>query len=206
MSQMSDRRPNRRATRTRDDLQKAMGELAAKSGFEAVTVSMIVRRARVNRSTFYRHFLNKQDMLEQHLETLQRDVVAAIRQADRLGRGYPTEQPAGLVCIIKHVQEHALLFSAMFRHQGGDPFVGRFRELSERRHRHLLTEFGSRRERENPVSTMRLKYVSAAIVGVLAWWLENNQPLPVEQLALELSQINCAVSGLRGKLGAKSSA
>jgi len=39
----------------------ATGELVAKRGFEAVTIALIVKRARVSYKTFYKHFANKEE-------------------------------------------------------------------------------------------------------------------------------------------------
>ena len=56
-----------RVRRTRKLLTQALIEGTVEKGFAALTVRDITRRAMVNRSTFYRHYLDKYDLLEQHL-------------------------------------------------------------------------------------------------------------------------------------------
>ena len=43
-------------------------------GFASVTVSDITERAMVNRSTFYRHYLDKYDLLEHYLDDMSASV------------------------------------------------------------------------------------------------------------------------------------
>lgn len=54
-----------RVRRTRTTLQRALIELTVEKGFAAVTVRDICERAMVNRSTFYRHYIDKYDLLDQ---------------------------------------------------------------------------------------------------------------------------------------------
>ena len=59
-----------RVRRTRKLLTQALIEGTMEKGFAALTVRDITRRAMVNRSTFYRHYLDKYDLLEQHLNEI----------------------------------------------------------------------------------------------------------------------------------------
>lgn len=54
-----------RATKTRANIKNAFISLIDEKGFEALTVSDITRRAKINRGTFYLHFVDKYDLLEQ---------------------------------------------------------------------------------------------------------------------------------------------
>lgn len=59
-----------RVRRTRKLLQQAFIECTIEKGFAALTVRDITERAMVNRSTFYRHYLDKYDLLEQYLNEM----------------------------------------------------------------------------------------------------------------------------------------
>ena len=59
-----------RVARTRKMLRDAMIALAIQQGFDAVTVNDIVELAMVNRSTFYRHYQDKYDLVESYLDEL----------------------------------------------------------------------------------------------------------------------------------------
>jgi AcrR family transcriptional regulator len=53
----------RKQWRTRNDIVSAAMELFAQHGYDAVTVTDIARRAEVGRTTFFRYFPDKQDVL-----------------------------------------------------------------------------------------------------------------------------------------------
>ena len=57
---MATKAPDRRVQRTRKLLQDALMALILEKGYEAVTIQDIIDRANVGRSTFYAHFLDKQ--------------------------------------------------------------------------------------------------------------------------------------------------
>src|ERR1043165_5952074 len=65
--QKSEAMEDLRVRRTRKLLQQAFIELTVEKGFAALTVRDITERAMVNRSTFYRHYLDKYDLLEQYM-------------------------------------------------------------------------------------------------------------------------------------------
>src|SRR5215813_8943534 len=56
-----------RVRRTRKSLMQALIELTIEKGFSAITVQDIADRAMVNRATFYRHYLDKYDLLDQYM-------------------------------------------------------------------------------------------------------------------------------------------
>jgi AcrR family transcriptional regulator len=56
-----------RVRRTRKVLKSALIELTIEKGFAAVTVQDIADRAMINRATFYRHYLDKYDLLGQYM-------------------------------------------------------------------------------------------------------------------------------------------
>ena len=55
----------KRNTKTRGKIKAALTELMVEKGFDAITVSDITRRAGINRGTFYLHFVDKYDALDQ---------------------------------------------------------------------------------------------------------------------------------------------
>lgn len=67
----------RRNTQTRAKIRQALTELIVEKGFDALTVSDLTRRAGVNRGTFYLHFVDKFDALEQ----LEEELISNLREA-----------------------------------------------------------------------------------------------------------------------------
>src|SRR5215211_8693196 len=55
-------RTNRRVERTRELLQKALMDLIAEHGYDAITIQDIVDRASLGRTTFYLHYNSKDEL------------------------------------------------------------------------------------------------------------------------------------------------
>lgn len=162
----------------------------------AVTVRDITERARVNRSTFYPHYLDKFDLLNQYLDQLQAQVVQAAANAEKTNNRAPERVPAGLLLLVKHVAANAEFYRVMLSPRGDQAFTHRFRQLSEQRYRSLFARFNQAANPQDPPVEMQLQYISHAFVGAIFWWLENDQPVTAERFALWLSQLSMRTAGL----------
>jgi AcrR family transcriptional regulator len=185
-----------RVQRTRKLLQRALFELAVEKGFAAVTVRDIAKRAMVNRSTFYRHYLDKYELLNQYLDELQALVSEAALLAENASQRASESVPAGLLVLVKHVQEYADFYRAMLGQNGDQIFTHRFRQMSEKRYRYLFSRFGDTPDLSAPPLDLKLNYISCAAVGAILWWLEHDQPSTAEQLAIWLGQLSMTTAGL----------
>jgi len=191
LAQKSEQSEDLRVRRTRQLLQKALIELTVEKGFGAVTVREITERAMVNRSTFYRHYLDKYELLNEYLKDVNALVYAYDGEAMTAG-----EAPAGLVNLLKHVQQFADFYRVMLGQNGDLAFTERFRQNFYKRFRDLLAVRGSEIDPKAQPLDLMLHYMSCACVGAILWWLEHNQPSTVEEFARWLSQRNWASVGL----------
>ena len=176
--------------------KQALFELTVEKGFATVTVRDIANRARVNRSTFYRHYLDKYDLLNQHLDELQAQTSEAALLAEKASQSSTERVPAGLLVLVKHVQEYADFYRVMLGQNGDPVFTHHFRQMSEKRYRYLFSRAREVTEPTAPPIEMKLNYISSATVGAILWWLENDQPASAEQLAIWLGQLSMTAAGL----------
>ena len=63
-----DNRQDRRSQRTRHLLSAAFIELMREKGYSAITVSDLIERANIGRSTFYSHYHDKEDLFVSELD------------------------------------------------------------------------------------------------------------------------------------------
>src|SRR5215467_2339104 len=82
---------DRRVQRTHDVLHRALMSLIIEKGYEVITVQDIIDRANVGRSTFYTHYVGKQDLLRKGLTHLKEQLLTHQRAA-RASKRTPTEQ------------------------------------------------------------------------------------------------------------------
>lgn len=181
-----------RVRRTRKLLRQALIELTIEKGFAAVTVQDIAERAMVNRATFYRHYLDKYDLLDQYTNEIydgtapEEPLPAA--QANGAARERPDGPPMGLVRLLAYMRANAEFYRVMLSEKGDPAFARRVREHIEARLRALLPEETTRPSDGGPPLDLCLSYVSHACVGALVWWLEQPSPCAPEDMARWLSQ------------------
>lgn len=192
-----------RIRRTRKLLQEALIELTVEKGFAAITVRDITERAMVNRSTFYRHYLDKYDLLDQYMDDIYTLIADAPLHPQRAAQGEP-EVPAGLLSLLRHIQQHSDFYRVMLGGQGDAKFIERFRQNAEQRYRYLLNLLYGPSAGDNPdlpPLDLRLSYASAASMGAILWWLEQGQAWSPERLAVWIGQLVSASVGLPLKIG-----
>lgn len=175
-----------RVRRTRKLLQQAFIECTVEKGFAALTVRDITERAMVNRSTFYRHYLDKYDLLEQYINELYE---LSENQEGALEHS-PHEASSGLINLLKHIQEFADFYRVMLGTQGDPLFTQRFNQNAEK---HMLSCFNQIFPEQvfepgSPPISLQFNLITHAGCGAIFWWLEQEQPCPPEQLANWLNQ------------------
>ncbi len=185
-----------RVVRSRRLLQQALFDLTVEKGYAAVAISDIAERAMVNRSTFYRHYLDKPDLLRGVLDDLQAEAVRAARQAEHAPKTSP-HVPAGLLALLKQVQARDRFFRVMLGKDGDPGFAHRFRQITARRYRDLFARLGPG-DGHLPPPELRVAYIAHATLGAIVWWLEHGRPISAEQLAVWLSQLSLTAAGLSG--------
>ena len=93
-----------RQTTTKSDIKEAFIQLLATRNLEDITISQLTKKAGVNRSTFYLHYLDKQDFLEQ----LKEETITTVRMILRKETSYPKE---ALEAILSYFQENSAFFA-----------------------------------------------------------------------------------------------
>ncbi len=168
-----------RVRHTLHQIKEAFMALLIEKGFEATRVSDIVARAQINRTTFYRHYTDKYDLAERLTDLLFAEIneqMAAMMEND------PTAVPR---LLFEHVAAYAPFYRAMLGPKGIPGFGERVRGTVEA---HLTAVLPPSQSEMPPALPVR--YLAAAQVGVVQWWLEAGMPLPPAQMAVYLTQLH----------------
>jgi AcrR family transcriptional regulator len=173
--------------------KKALLGATIEKGAAEVTVQDISERAMVNRSTFYRHYLGKYDLLSHYMQ----DLYAQVPVPERLpspgdGRDQdPDHAPDWLVGILQHVKQNTEFYRVMLGKQGDPAFCAEgFRQFIERQFRQMVDGDGLVPDPTRPPIDLSVSYISHAAIGVIMWWLENGQPHEPEQIAAWLYHLS----------------
>ncbi|GHO84135.1 TetR/AcrR family transcriptional regulator [Dictyobacter formicarum] len=168
MTQKSEAIEDLRVRRTRKLLQQAFIELTVEKGFAALTVRDITERAMVNRSTFYRHYLDKYDLLEQYMNEIH-ELTA-------------NQDAPGPLNLLKHIQQLADFYRVMLGPQGDPFFAQRFRQNTEMRFRSFSAQALAEPGPDEPPVDLRLSCIAYAGLGATTWWLEQEQPCSYDEV------------------------
>lgn len=188
-----------RVRRTRKLLQQAFVELTVEKGFAALTVSDITERAMVNRSTFYRHYLDKYDLLEQYMD----EMSDLLDERNGTFEPDPHEVPSGFIELLKHIQHNAAFYRVMLGEKGDSLFAQRFRKKMETCCLAWFQQASSVPVNQSaaPPLDLRFNIIISASCGAITWWLEQEHPCSPEQFASFLAPFiyDIAVSSLKLK-------
>ncbi len=188
-----------RVQRTRNLIVEALIELTIQKGFAAVTVQDIVKRAGINRATFYRHYQDKFDLLDQYAQAVYQLSDNAPDPGSPAGEDATLEKTVpGLVKVLEHVRRHAKFFRVMLGKNGDPAFAAKIRQYIQKRIRRSLPE--ALLSDENSAD-LYLSYISSGSIGVLSWWLEREMPYSPEQMVAILYRFIVADLATLGRRG-----
>jgi len=173
-----------RVVRSRQQLREALVALIEEKGFDALTVQDITDRAELNRATFYLHYRDKQDLLENSLrdaiDELMTDIGAI---TDEQGQLVSDESPRPIRAVFEHVAQHAQFYRVMLSAEGVPAFSAGVRDyMAEVTLRWLSALQPHPRQSRVPLEIVASS-LSWSLLGVLIWWLENDRPHPSDYMA-----------------------
>jgi AcrR family transcriptional regulator len=170
-------RPDRRVGKTRRALKEALTDLILEKGYESVTVQDVIDRADVGRSTFYAHFMDKDDLLMA--------ILADLEMPGPDANGWNPDDPAfgWTLELFRHFGSGKRLFKAVASSQSGA--LAR-RETTQRLERLVQAEL-SRLQVARKLDAFKLetvvRFLVGTFIGFMDWWMrEENEQLPAEQV------------------------
>jgi AcrR family transcriptional regulator len=157
-------------------LGAALVALMLEKRYDLITVQEIIDRANVGRSTFYAHYLDKEDLLQSESAELIARLSAHMDQSAGPRRIIPSLE------LLYHLQESQALISALRRGRAIEPVLKTMQAQLSRQVEARL----ARRRPAGLVPTVPLPVVAQGVTGVLLtlfqWWLDREMPESPEQL------------------------
>lgn len=173
---------DRRSQRTRHLLSAALVELIREKDYSAITVSDIIERANVGRSTFYAHFRDKDDLFVGELD----------RVVELLSQRIPGQEESPFfpsLGLFRHVGEEYELYKALVWTPGLDLLIKHLQKSLSRRVEQGLEEGG--KEYEIPLPILAT-FITGSFLTLLKWWLENKRIYSPEEMDKMFKQLTLA--------------
>jgi AcrR family transcriptional regulator len=168
---------DRRTARTRKLLRHALLELMLEKRYDKITVQDIIDRADVGRSTFYAHYLDKEDLLVRQFE----EVIDLLSQHLTLvdDRRHPQMRVSAL---FRHVQEFHRLYEALMWGRGIELLYQQGHALFCKRIEADLATVQVQGKASTVPNEILATFMASTLVMLLRWWLENKMPYSVERM------------------------
>jgi AcrR family transcriptional regulator len=173
---------DRRSQRTRHLVGEAFVQLLREKGYSTITVSDIIQRADIGRSTFYSHFRDKEDLFVSQLDR----VIEVLSHHLPDQREIPFFPSLGL---FRHVGEEYELYKAILWTQGIDLFVKHLQTSLSHRIEQGFQERG--RKFEIPIPVMA-SFIAGSFLTLLKWWLENKMVYSPEEMDAMFKKLTMA--------------
>ena len=163
--------------RTVRDFQNALESLLKTHQFGHLTIDQICNEALLHRSSFYRYFHDKYDLLEQTISTR---LNILIDQSDR-------NEDEFVEILIKYVSDNRDIFHNLADSSSQSSLYGEIMKIVSEillRQRHVTenqdTIVTALRNSKNP--EMLAYILSGSILGAFYWWRQNNYEVPQQDV------------------------
>jgi len=172
---------DRRVLKSQEAIKKAFIELLNEKGFDKITIQDISDRANVNRRTVYLHYLDKFDlfdkMIEEHIIHL-RNMFESLLETDIITAGQ---------AFFEYFENNYLFFSTMMVGGGAPHFRAQYLELSiDLLKTEVIVTEGKNKGLNKEIV---LRFVAAAYVEIVEWWLKEGMPHPPRVMAKQLGEL-----------------
>jgi AcrR family transcriptional regulator len=186
----------------RDRLAQAALALFDERGYEQTTVDDITERAGLSRTTFFRHYRSKDDVIFPDHDRLIEQVRHRLETSS-----HPTALAAvsdAIRLVLLHYLEEGELARRRYALTSTVPALRNREIASVARYQRLLREFIASRIGDRTEATLlRAEVLSAAVVAahnhVLRRWLRGEAPDPVAEIDQALGQVTSLLAAPDGR-------
>ena len=172
-----DERPDRRTRKTRGQLRSALLALLKEKRYEDISVQDIIERADVARSTFYVHYVDKDDLLTGSqgvfAEHLGQQVMA------HAGGNGSTAFSARL--WFQHVQAQEAILKLIAKDSAMGLAMQTLRNIIRRNVQAGLQSHSGQANEQVPL-TVLVEYVTDALMTLIQWWFKDGMKRTPEQM------------------------
>ncbi len=169
--------------RSRRLLGNALIELMQEKRYIDITVQDIIDRADVGRTTFYKHFQDKEDLLISKLDAILENFI------HHMDSGGGDQTLLATADFFRHVQEHQNLYKAMLGGQGMDVLFNKGQAMmSQKIEKHLDNLPITRDDLSIPIPVLA-NYLAGSFLILLKWWVDHKMVYSPEQMDAMYQQL-----------------
>lgn len=186
---MVERSTDLRAVRSRKLIEQALTDILSNQGIKELTIKNLSQKAGINRGTFYLHYKDIFDLIEQ-TEWMQGllEIFEPIRLSDLMKHLDEKSPFPAIAEAFRYLHRHASFFKAVFHPSA--PV-----ELRERLQYLVGTRLYESLKQEQPGSSWSVQpagyiiaYLGSGQFGLIQHWFMTGRTLPPDEIALMLTR------------------
>lgn len=181
------RKADPRIQRSRDSFEQALLELMETKDFKKITVQEISKKSALNRATFYLHYFDKEDLLEQMMEAAIKDLKSNLEIHDfEFNYSFAEPHPT-LIRLFEIIMDDSKFYKIMLAEEK----VPYFAEAMENIIRDMIVE-GTTYMIKDKIdyrvpAEISISYFVSAYFGMIIWWLKQDMPYTAKYMATQLT-------------------
>lgn len=179
-----------RTRRTRAMMEEAILGLMEEKDYPKITVQEIARKSGLNRATFYLHYYDKDDLLEKLMNAALDDLRKSMRVRGIEFR-YDNDYPHPIfVRLFEKMMIESRFYRIMLVNEKIPYFTKRVSEVIEEFVREAtIYMLEDNIEFRVPIE-ISISYFTAAYLGIIVWWLQNDTPYTATYMASQLTRMS----------------
>ncbi|MED4727164.1 TetR/AcrR family transcriptional regulator [Aneurinibacillus migulanus] len=183
-----------RVKRSRQLLRDALVALIPEKGYDAITVQDITELATLNRATFYLHYRDKHDLMRQSIDEILNDLLESISPFSTENADddfdFTSDKPhPTFIHLFEQIAQHEAFYRVMLGEKGMPHFTSRLMEVIAAFISKGITIVQPDDKQLTVPRDILIRYISAAFLGVIIWWLENDMPYTPKYMATQLMRL-----------------
>lgn len=179
-----------RIKKTRRYLKEALLSLIKQKGFDAITVRDLTQEADINRATFYQHYQDKFDLLDQTIDEMLLSMATYV--APKSMREFTENKDSSPVFerLFQFIYENTFFFQVMMGEKGVPSFQHRMLKIIQQFMNEKIDQLHPHPEKMNVPKEILIHYISFANLGLITYWLENDMKYSAKYMAKQLSELS----------------
>ncbi len=170
---------DRRVRRTKQLLMHALFALMKEKSYNDITVKELCEAADINRGTFYLHYRDIYDMVEQ----IEQDILSQFEAL--ISAHAPTSPNASPDLLIsdmfRFAEENRTLYTALLDKNGDLSFLRKIKELSRQR---LMELYADKLPEKDLIRfDYFYSFISSGCIGLIEHWLFSPEPKPAKEVS-----------------------
>lgn len=179
--------------KTKQLIQNSFLHILEGKPFEAITIGDIAKTAQINRGTFYLHYIDKFDLLEQMEQQLFTELGTHVDELQSLylsARSYEQEQEKLAHALFSFIETQAPTLKIFLSDHGRAGFHIRFKNAFSSKVSYNLQQHESFHMYLNVPLEYFISFITSAFLGLIEQWIQNDlDKTPQEMTALYMDII-----------------